>query len=224
MSKAIPSAIQERRQALQELHDRLLTMPSKVSYEQMVPLSKVAFCPGKLIHTNEFKIGDEHDPNPNLDKIDLVSYIDAAEILKQRILALDLQSESLSNNQNQSKFVESSLKSNIAASETLSPANNKSPTTKAPEPISKEPSSSATLADASTKPRVFEIREYFDEGSETAGTDVNFQIPSKHEVQDITEQIEKMERFTSKPEGNIPHSSYLNVRNLQVRLYFDLCS
>jgi len=38
------------------LRTRLETLPHQLNYEIMVPISKVAFIPGKLVHTNELLI------------------------------------------------------------------------------------------------------------------------------------------------------------------------
>lgn len=38
------------------LKERLRTLPNNLSYEIMVPISKVAFMPGKLVHTNEILV------------------------------------------------------------------------------------------------------------------------------------------------------------------------
>lgn len=39
-----------------EMMEKLLRLPEKISYDCLVPLSKVAFTPGRLIHTNEFNL------------------------------------------------------------------------------------------------------------------------------------------------------------------------
>lgn len=97
-----------------------------------------------------------------------------------------------------------------------------------PEPTVAKSSSSKSASVPSeapkptSKPRVFEIREYFEgeADSEVANSNPNMQgLPMKHEVMDITEQIERMEQFTSKPEGKLPGNSYLNVSLFDFRRY-----
>lgn len=227
-NKPNATAMEERLQNLEALRQRILEMPSKVSYEQMIPLSKVAFCPGKLIHTNEFKIPDEHDTNPNLDKIDYISYIEAAEKLKNRINGLEQRVEE-ERKQSTSASIISKTEHQENATKSYFPDNNTSTATDQPytgNPIhnskvsKKQTDSTATDNENSPKnnrSRVFEIREYLDDES---GESANTAIPVKHEVTDITEQIERMEKFTSKPEGRIPSSSYLNVcKNIYFRTY-----
>lgn len=51
-------------------------------------MSKVAFCPGKIIHTNEFFVGQENGEKK------LMSYIEAVEELEQSIICLRKEIES----------------------------------------------------------------------------------------------------------------------------------
>ena len=45
--------IKDRLLYCSQVHEKLRTLPDKTSYDIMVPMGKVAFMPGKLVHTNE---------------------------------------------------------------------------------------------------------------------------------------------------------------------------
>lgn len=195
-------ALESRLRNLEELRLRVLEMPCKVSYEQMIPLSKVAFCPGKLIHTNEFKVPDDADSSPNLDRLPFISHIDAAEKLQERLKKLEKQIESERATSSNPNFVKASTSTSTAkASE--APANEEQTPTAATTSSEKEQT-------PKSKRRVFEIREFLDgDGAESANA-------TGGEVTDITEQIEKMEKFTSKPTGTVPGKSFLNVSHCEL--------
>lgn len=207
-------ALESRLRNLEELRLRVLEMPCKVSYEQMIPLSKVAFCPGKLIHTNEFKVSDDADPSPNLDRLPFISHIDAADKLQERLKKLEKQIEServASLNPNFVKASTSTSTSTSSAKASEAPANEEqTPTTAA--------TSSEKEQTPTSKGRVFEIREYLEgDGAESANA-------TGGEVMDITEQIEKMEKFTSKPTGTLPGKSFLNVSHCELYWYATVSS
>lgn len=59
-SLLLEADIEEEMQSLQEEIDRkektiqdIMNLPKKIAYDCMVPLSKVAFTPGRMVHTNE---------------------------------------------------------------------------------------------------------------------------------------------------------------------------
>lgn len=201
-------ALESRLRNLEELRLRVLEMPCKVSYEQMIPLSKVAFCPGKLIHTNEFKVPDDDDSSPNLDRLPFISHVEAADKLQERAKKLDkrIENEKVSNSNPNFVKASASASTSTSASPSSSTASKSSAV-----PTGKEQSQNtakmSSIKEEAPKPkgRVFEIREYLDgDGAESANV-------ASGEVMDITEQIEKMEKFTSKPTGTVPGKSFLNV-------------
>lgn len=211
-------ALESRLRNLEDLRLRVLEMPCKVSYEQMIPLSKVAFCPGKLIHTNEFKVPDDPDSSPNLDRLPFISHIEAADKLQGRQKKLEKQIESeraTSSNPNFVKASTSTSSSTATATATSTATPTASKVSEAEAPVHKnKPSTAATSSSdkeqtQKSKGRVFEIREYLEgDGAESANA-------TGGEVMDITEQIEKMEKFTSKPTGTVPGKSFLNVSNCE---------
>lgn len=99
---------------LKQKRDELLTtlktvedFPKKLDYDCMVPLTSVAFQPGKLVHTNEFYVTDDgtavdaagiasilttlSEGKQHSTRGEWKSYFDAAEILRQRVQKLDTQ-------------------------------------------------------------------------------------------------------------------------------------
>ena len=97
--------LQSERDVLKETAQTILEFPKRLEYDCMVPMSKVAFMAGRIIHTNEFMLqgevaienskprGAEQQSKPsNFEKNgQWYSYSDAAEILKTRAAALDRQ-------------------------------------------------------------------------------------------------------------------------------------
>ena len=97
--------LQSKRDVLKETAQTILEFPKRLEYDCMVPMSKVAFMAGRIIHTNEFMLqgevavensnprGAEQQSKPsNFEKNgQWYSYSDAAEILKTRAAALDRQ-------------------------------------------------------------------------------------------------------------------------------------
>ena len=59
----------------------ILDLPKKISYDCMVPLSKVAFSPGRLVHTNEFNV--EVDAKTGARQ--WMSHVEAAEFLQNEV-------------------------------------------------------------------------------------------------------------------------------------------
>lgn len=78
---------------------RIINYPKKVSYECMMPLSSVAFVPGKILHTNEFKLADFDETtlrtSSDLTNEALYSYYEAYEILKHRLKLVESRLENL---------------------------------------------------------------------------------------------------------------------------------
>ena len=90
----------EQREALMETLKTVENFPKCLSYDAMIPYSTVAFSPGKMIHTNEFFVTNSGtvllDTNidsttPSTTEGAWKSYFETAEILRDRIKALDAQ-------------------------------------------------------------------------------------------------------------------------------------
>jgi hypothetical protein len=78
-------AIEESISSLQVTKERVTNFPNKVRYDVMVPIGKVAFCPGQLIHTNEFKVLEPSQTEVDLPAIEIISHKDTAIILESRV-------------------------------------------------------------------------------------------------------------------------------------------
>jgi len=61
-NRAQTSKLKEHKKSYQTLEERLTTLPDKISHDVIVPFTKKAFMPGKLIHTNEIQVllGDNY--------------------------------------------------------------------------------------------------------------------------------------------------------------------
>jgi prefoldin subunit 5 len=91
--------LQVERVQLQSTIQRVLDFPKRIEYKCMVPVSKVGFMPGKIVHTNEFllvpdsecSIIKEVSPYPLNDKSSAKwhSYTETAEVLMNRVADID---------------------------------------------------------------------------------------------------------------------------------------
>lgn len=176
--------LQARRDALQSIVEKVLTFPSKVSYDGMVPISNIAFCPGKVIHTNEFKVLGEDQTERDLSSTNFTSYCETADILKLRLEALN------------SKIIESFHKSKYKAELQDIP-----------------PPSASELVEADSE-RVYEIREFYDEDGSVVMNTADSQ--PKHELVDISEELNKLEKLTQSP------MDYKGSSLVQVSLFLGL--
>ena len=97
--------LQSKSDGLKETARTILDFPKRLEYDCMVPMSKIAFMPGRIIHTNEFMLlkdvrtknsrpsvaEQRSSPSSSEKNGQWYSYSDAAEILKNRAAALDRQ-------------------------------------------------------------------------------------------------------------------------------------
>lgn len=93
--------LEKCKENLQLTMKQVMDFPKKVSYNCMIPLSSVAFTPGKIVHTNEFRLAPcDNDfrisSDNTLDK-KLLSYLEIHEILENRTNSLNLRLSSLRN-------------------------------------------------------------------------------------------------------------------------------
>lgn len=158
--------LQSRHDAIQATVEKVLTFPSKVSYDGLVPISKIAFCPGKVIHTNEFKVLGEGQSEADLSKIEFTSYTETADILKLRLAELNDQIKALTRNDSKSAYVPPTV-----------------------------PLSQSMEVDSD---RVYEIREFYDGDGNIMMMDTDSSQP-KHELVDISEELNKLEKLSQSP-------------------------
>jgi hypothetical protein len=165
--------MEDRRSKLESLIKVVHDFPSEVSYNKMVPLCKVAFCPGRIIHTNEFKVLDEKQSEKDLSKVEFISYKHTVQKLEKRLESVKNELRSMS----KLEFP----KDNLSSFDSL------------PLKVEKE---------VASENRIFEIREYFDQTEADMDlTQFNLQ-PDRHEMLDITDQIEKLEKLSATGEIN----------------------
>lgn len=88
--------LQVERVQLQSTIQRVLDFPKRIDYECMVPVSKMGFMPGKIIHTNEFLLTpDSHTTKASSCPADVTSggkwhsYTETAEVLMNRVADID---------------------------------------------------------------------------------------------------------------------------------------
>lgn len=75
--KSLSEEVERKRNTRQNI----LNLPKKISYDCMVPLSKVAFTPGRMVHTNEFSV----EVNAKTGARQWMSHVEAAEYLQEQI-------------------------------------------------------------------------------------------------------------------------------------------
>lgn len=190
--------LEQRRQDLEKTLQLVLEFPAKVSYDRLIPISKVAFCPGKIVHTNEFKVLEMGGNEKDLSALSFISYKDAAQVLQERLQLVDSMISSETGVPIASKDPSSSsYYANDAAVSKDKKLSTKSFLEPKPSAASKASSTENITAPTqhisngqsqnSMKDRIFEIREYFDgENASSPG----------HELMDITEQIENLEKLS----------------------------
>jgi hypothetical protein len=91
--------LQVERVQLQSTIQRILDFPKRIEYDCMVPVSKVGFMPGKIIHTNEFLLIPNSESSiireARTYPLDVKSgakwhsYTEAAEVLMNRVAEID---------------------------------------------------------------------------------------------------------------------------------------
>lgn len=192
--------LEQKRQDLQKTLQLVQDFPSKVSYNRLIPITKVAFCHGKLVHTNEFKVAEVGGSEKDISALDFISYKDAAQILQGRLELVD----SAISSETGVGFAQKTPPASSSSAGAPNSKDNKPITqtsaatiissSMTPKPSSKLKASSVDehvvsngQSQNGVKDRIFEIREYFD--------DKDAASPG-HELMDITEQIENLEKLS----------------------------
>ena len=215
---AVPmSSLREQRSALMATLKTVENFPKCLSYDAMIPYSTVAFSPGKMIHTNEFFVTNSGTVllDTNIDGATTSStegawksYFETAEILRERIKALDAQ---IGRSQREEEEVEQQLEpvdsgtergphveqkktpiAKMVVNESVTRMTNDEKTkktTKLPQQTLSKPSpkltAAATIKDVggSSSGGVFEIREFIDDAGNMTG----------HEVVDLAQQMKEIQ-------------------------------
>jgi prefoldin subunit 5 len=219
--------LQVERAKISETIATVLDFPKKLSYDCMLPLSKMAFMPAKMVHTNEFLVLPEKqgtavkdykiDKELSLAEIRQVgkwhSYSESAELLMDRIASIDKRIEELkipTNSRNANKTVEQNPAQSapkIAVNQTdtrkdLNSHKNREHSVEDSEETDEVQSSTGMEG-------IFEIREFIDnDGNET-----------KHEIVNLHEEMEQIEKklgsLAEKSGSSVPSSSSKKVDDIK---------
>ena len=219
MSKAVDKQTLEdliaKETSLQATIEKVLHFPEKVSYDVMVPLSKVAFYPARLIHTNEFQVlkpGVQPHTAADFTEMDFLSHVDAAEELRVRLRKVQEEVKELQEKLGLNKTkTKSALKKASAAptppvaTTTTAGANNpvkeselqpekEDTLTKAMKQVEEENKILDVASTIDQVSPVYEILEFLDDNGQT-----------QTEVVDISKQLQSMEQMSLQhSEGNAP--------------------
>jgi hypothetical protein len=169
-------------------------LPKKVSYQVMIPLSSVAFCPGELIHTNEFKVLEDKNSLNELDKLPFRSYYETIQVLKERIQRI----EGAKSEQVDRKPLKSSMKKISSSSEPTKAhshpeCNEKKRTVVINEVPQVQAPKSTEKASALVEDPIFEIREYEENDDSNSNNGKNNNSNSRFELIDVSKQLQYME-------------------------------
>jgi hypothetical protein len=162
----------------------------------MIPLSSVAFCPGELIHTNEFKVLEDKNSLNELDKLPFRSYYETIQVLKERIQRI----EGAKSEQVDQKPLKSSMKK-ISSSSSSEPtkvrtrpeSNEKKRNVVINEVPQVQPPKTTEKATAVAEEPIFEIREYEETNDRNSNNGKNNNSNSRFELIDVSKQLQYME-------------------------------
>lgn len=201
--------MEQEREKLAELIQRIEDFPKKVDYDVMIPLTSVAFVPGKIVHTNELK------KVAKVEELETSSFQSAYEIslqLKEQMRQL----ENRLNEEKQKTPGKSLLRASTTESKPLSEKKRvvidessnttsiiqKASTLSIPSSSSssgKGPSAAATSP--SPAEPIFEIREFVDDQDQNQG----------HELLDVTKQLQYMESLQQSSPAPVSQSVSLSL-------------
>lgn len=202
--------LQVERVQLQSTIQRVLDFPKKIEYECMVPVSKVGFMPGKIVHTNEFllipdsqsSLIKEHTTKASTSPLDIMatgkwhSYTETAEVLMNRVADIDREIAASKISSKKQMTFPSVASSNRVSMESNVANESKSHVSKPLKVKERSNLSSGNLIEEEDNDvdenysqqngieGVFEIREFIDsEGKEI-----------KNEIVNLQEEMEEMEK------------------------------
>lgn len=189
---------------LYEMIDKLKSYPNKIRYPVKIPVSKVAFREGFIVHTNEIKVLEPGQTEASLPSIDFCSHFDAMEKLKKRIEEIDRNFIHMNVlNLKDDKKNSTSIQPQQASEATTKPAKGilKSTSNKSETMQSKISESESTLTTTTKKESskandvvepFFEIREYLDEDGK---------VMDKTEMVDISKQLQYLQNMSEELES-----------------------
>mmetsp|Transcript_33965 Transcript_33965/g.32401 ORF Transcript_33965/g.32401 Transcript_33965/m.32401 type:complete len:214 (-) Transcript_33965:9-650(-) len=192
-----------KRNEIKETIKRILNFPQKLNYDCMIPVSKIAFMEGKIVHTNEFLLlPEEVEVGENEEVLEeqgtWYSYSEAADILQQRVDHLDIKLKSLQSKSLRNK--DSSLSEVFQAYDNIKetkpvPLPIPPPITKKILPVQEKIKKAVPVVHIEENEDededigdggVFEIREFVDSN----GQEINHEIVNlQKEMKDINEKM-----------------------------------
>lgn len=208
----------------------VLDFPKKLSYDCMLPLSKMAFMPAKMIHTNEFLVlpekqsiaakGDKIDEELSLAEIRRIgkwhSYSESAEILMDRVASIDRRMNELETPTGSRNAVSEQKKppSQPALSVQKTKVNQTDigkdlNAKKNQEHLFEDSESTDDVRGSGGMEGIYEIREFIDnDGNET-----------KHEIVNLHEEMEQIEKklgsLAENSSSSVPSSSSKKVEEIK---------
>lgn len=203
------SANAEEKESILSSIEKINRFPTKISYDVMIPLSKIAFCQGQLIHTNEFKLLQPRENEKSLQSIPFCSYSDVIESLRKRLGDLELADVPSDIPRR------SSLKGSLSTPKGRNDENLNKKSVQINElkndyreipPVGSEQKTSVfAMSQRETEPEnsetVFEIREYLDDDKPS----------NRFELVDVTKQLNYLDTLSPEPTGpqSVSFSTFL---------------
>lgn len=161
-----------QRQELQETITKVLSFPQEVTRPCLVPISKVAFFPGRYIHTNEFVLDLPSEAGEvEMDKVQWKSHTQTAAVLQQRVEEITSRIRNIENFHSDKELVVVQKVSADLAPKAKTKTKVPIPTPK-PTAITSVPPSTSPPTPPAAAPSFFEIREYEDEHGVLSSTEV----------------------------------------------------
>ena len=224
--------LQVERAKISETIASVLDFPKKLSYDCMLPLSKMAFMPAKMVHTNEFLVlphkqgtavkDNKIDKELSLAEIRQIgkwhSYSESAELLMDRIASIDRRIEEL-------KISTNSRIANKTAEQKATPMK---PAKSAPKIVVSQTDTRKDLNSHKNREHSVEDSEETDEVRSSTGMEGIFEIrefidndgnETKHEIVNLHEEMEQIEKklgsLAEKSGSSVPSSSSKKVDDIK---------
>ena len=232
--------LQVERGKISETIATVLDFPKKLSYDCMLPLSKMAFMPAKMVHTNEFLVlPDAQGTAAKVNKIDMElslaeirqigkwhSYSESAELLMDRIASIDRRIEELKIS-TYSRIANKTAERQVIQSKPAQVTQSK-PARSAPKIAINRTDTGNDLNSQKNREHAVEDSEETDEVRSSTGMEGIFEIrefidddgnETKHEIVNLHEEMEQIEKklgsLAEKSGSSVPSSSSKKVDDIK---------
>ena len=239
-SKEEITRLQVERAQISETIATVLDFPKKLSYDCMLPLSKMAFMPAKMVHTNEFLVLPDKqgtavkdkkiDEELSLAEIRQIgkwhSYSESAELLMDRIASIDRRIEELKMPSN-SRIAKKPAERKVTQSKPDQVTQSK-PAQRAPKIAVNQTDAKKDLNSRKNREHSVEDSEEADEVRSSTGMEGIFEIrefidydgnETKHEIVNLHEEMEQIEKklgsLAEKSGSSVPSSSSKKVEDIK---------